>query len=108
MSHHHDHDHDHNHDHDHDHSHHHGHDHHHGHAHSHAPLSFADKLVKLLDHWVQHNDHHAADYRKWARDASENGQANVAEQLASAAELTDTISERLREAGEKVKPVPDA
>ena len=96
MSHHHDHDHNHDHD--------HGNDHHHGHAHSDAPLSFSEKLVKLLDHWVQHNDHHAEDYRKWARDAREKGQMEVAELLDSAAELTDTISGRFREAEGKVHP----
>ncbi|PID40680.1 MAG: hypothetical protein CR984_01880 [Proteobacteria bacterium] len=97
MSHHHDHDH-----HGHD---HHDHDQHHGHAHSHAPLSFAEKLVKLLEHWLQHNDHHAEDYRKWALDARQNNQAAVADLLNQAADLTDTISERFREAREKVDPV---
>jgi len=96
MSHHHDHDHDH------DHDHQHGQDHHHGHAHSHAPLSFSEKLVRLLDHWIQHNDHHAEDYRKWAQDARENGQTEVADLLESATELTGSISDRLREAGSKV------
>ena len=105
MSHHHDHDH--SHDHDHDHGHHHGHDHHHGHAHSHAPLSFADKLTKLLDHWIQHNDHHAEDYRKWAGQARENGQAAVADQLDAAADLTDAISAHFRDAGEQVNPDAD-
>lgn len=89
--------------HDHDHDHGHGHDHHHGHAHSHVPLSFSEKLVKLLDHWIQHNDHHAEDYRKWAQDARDNDQAAVADLLESAADLTGTISEQLREAGGKVK-----
>jgi propanediol dehydratase small subunit len=91
----------HHHDHDHDHQ---GHDHHHGHAHSHASLSFPEKLTKLLDHWIQHNDHHAGDYRKWAQDARDNGQPAVAELLESAAELTDTISDRFREAGDNVRP----
>ncbi len=86
--------------HDHDHSH----DHHHGHAHSHAPLSFSAKMAKLLNHWIQHNDHHAEAYRKWAGQARENGQAAVAEQLDAAAELTDAISERFRNAGDVVKP----
>jgi hypothetical protein len=90
------------HDHDHHHDHQHGHDHHHGHGD--APLSFSEKLVKLLDHWIQHNDHHAEDYRKWAKDARENGQVEVADLLVSAAELTGSISERLREAGGKVHP----
>lgn len=91
MSHHHEHDHG-----------HHGNDHHHGHAHRQVNLSFPEKLAKLLDHWIQHNDHHAEDYRKWARDAKENGQAAVADLLLSAADLTDTISDRFREAGERV------
>jgi hypothetical protein len=62
-------------------------------------------LVKLLTHWVQHNDHHAADYRQWAQDARENNQAAVADLLDQAADLTDTISDRFREAGEKIEPV---
>jgi hypothetical protein len=95
MSHHHDHDHDH----DHDHHHHHDHD----HAHSHGSLSFSEKLVKLLEHWIQHNDHHAEDYRKWADQSRENGQEAVAELLDSAAELTVAITQRFREAGGKVK-----
>ncbi len=88
----------------HHHDHHNGHDHHHGHAHSQAPLSFAEKLVKLLEHWVQHNDHHAQDYRQWANDARENRQGAVADLLDQAADLTDTISKHFREAGDKVRP----
>lgn len=104
MSHHHDHDHHHDHAQSHDHDHdHHDHDHHHGHAHSPVPLSFPEKLVKLIDHWIQHNDHHAEDYRKWAREAQENNQAAVADLLESAAELTDSISDRFREAAGNVK-----
>jgi hypothetical protein len=88
----------------HDHGHgydHYGHEHHHGHAHSHTPLSFSEKLVKLLDHWMKHNDHHVEDYLKWARAARENGQPAVAELLENAAELTGKISERFRMAADK-------
>lgn len=94
----------HDHDHHHGHDHHHDpiHDHHHGHASGQGSLPFDAKLVKLLDHWVQHNDHHAEDYRKWARDARAHGHPEVADLLASAAELTDRISDRFREAGAKV------
>jgi hypothetical protein len=84
---------------------HHDHDHQdHDHSHRSVPLSFAEKLTKLLDHWTQHNDHHAADYRKWAQDARDNGQTVVADLLDSAAELTDRISNRFREASENVRP----
>ena len=87
----------------HDQDHHHNHDHHHGHAHSHTQMTFPEKLVKLLDHWIDHNDHHAADYRKWAQEATDNGFKEVGELLESAAELTGTISDRFREAGKKAK-----
>ena len=90
------------------HHHHHHHDpddgHDHGHSHSQAPLSFAEKLTKLLDHWIQHNDHHAEDYRKWAHEARQNNQPGVAVQLESAAELTDAISDRFRNAAATVQP----
>jgi len=86
-------------------SHHHEHDHthHHGHHHGHSTMSFPDKLAKLLDHWIDHNDHHTEDYRKWAKEARENGQEDVAVLLESVAQLTGTISDRFREAGEKIK-----
>ena len=119
MSHHHDHDHSHDHDHDHSHDHahghshdhdhhhhdhhHHGHDHHHGHAHDASSLSFAEKLEKLLDHWVQHNDHHVTDYRGWAEQARDNGQSEVADLLNAAADLTESVSQRFREARNKIK-----
>ncbi|GAB6908163.1 conserved hypothetical protein [Desulfosarcina cetonica] len=98
--------HDHGHDHDHEHSHDHGHDHHHhhGHTHSHdAPLSFSQKLEKLLTHWIQHNDHHVEDYRQWAEEAGKNDQAAVAELLKAAAELTETVTQRFREARGQIK-----
>ena len=56
MSHHHDHDHSHGHAHDHDHSHEHAHDHAHQ---THDTLSFEEKMIKLLEHWIKHNDDHA-------------------------------------------------
>lgn len=98
MSHHHEHDHQN------DHEHHHGHDHCHGHSHRQSPLSFSEKLATILDHWIQHNGHHAEDYRQWAKNARDNGQAAAAQMLESAAELTETISGRLREAAATVQP----
>ena len=104
MSHDHDHGH-HHHDHDHDHDHH-DHDHvHHHHDHDHSPstMTFSEKLTKLMDHWIQHNDHHVEDYRKWAQEARENDQAAVAGELDAVAELTETISGHFRKAAESIK-----
>jgi hypothetical protein len=71
-------------------------------------MSFAQKLAKLLDHWIEHNDHHIGDYRKWAAQARENDQAAVADLLDAAAELTGSVSARFREAAGKVRPdAPD-
>jgi hypothetical protein len=82
----------------------HNHDHHHGSSCTQAPLSFPEKLSRLLDHWIQHNDHHAGDYRKWAQEARDHDQTAAADLLESAAELTDAISDRFRQAGESVQP----
>jgi hypothetical protein len=61
-------------------------------------------LTRLLDHWIEHNDHHISDYRKWAEQARENDQAAVADLLDAAAQLTGSVSDRFREAARKVTP----
>ena len=35
--------------------------------------SDVEKLRALLPHWIEHNDEHAADFRKWAAKAGEAG-----------------------------------
>lgn len=95
---HHHHDHDHNHDHDHDHVHH-----DHDHDQSSSTMTFAEKLSKLMNHWIQHNDHHVEDYRKWAREARENDQQAVAKELDAVADLTETISGHFRKAAENIE-----
>lgn len=96
--------------HDHSHPHGHGHPHHHGHDHgSHpgcgenastdehapSPLSTKEKLAKMLDHWVHHNQDHVASYRLWAQRARSEGLPAVADALETVAqkslELTDLL-----------------
>ena len=86
MSHHHDHHHD-----DHDHHHHH-HEHHHHHHDDAGSLTDADKLAKLLEHWIGHNGDHVANYRDWSRRAAAMGQQEAAELLEEAAEATTSVS----------------
>jgi len=51
---------------------HHHHHHHHDHDHEiESTLSFDEKMIKLLEHWVKHNDDHAETYRGWAKKAKE-------------------------------------
>jgi hypothetical protein len=45
-------------------------DHHHpDHGHP-AELSLDDKLIKLLEHWIRHNQEHAKTYGDWAEKAA--------------------------------------
>ena len=107
--------HDHSHDHDHSHGHSHGHDHghshcdhhhDHGHTHSHeaaSSMSDKDKLAKLLEHWVGHNDDHAGNYRQWAEKATAAGLDSAAGLLSEVADLTDQITEKFRQAKKSIE-----
>ena len=70
-------------------SHHHDHSgqgHHHHHEGEEAPaLSLAEKLEKLLDHWIRHNADHAETYRAWAGRARAEGMEEIAGLLDQAA-----------------------
>jgi hypothetical protein len=82
------------------------HDHHH---HPHHPaaeqptLSFKQKLLKLLDNWLQHNAYHAAGYRDWAARARENGLADAAALLEEAAGMTLEINRKFEAAARAAK-----
>ena len=94
MSHHHDHDHSHEHAHDHAHSHEHAHDHAHQ---THDTLSFEEKMIKLLEHWIKHNDDHADSYRDWAQKAQANGMPDAGALLGEVAEMTTDITGKFKE-----------
>ena len=71
---------------------------HHHHDHSHSPasteggLSETEKILKLLHHWIHHNDDHAANYSDWARKAEGMGFPEAAQRLDAAAEMTLAIT----------------
>jgi len=91
----------HHHEHEHEHDHCHDHDHDHGHHHHHevqTEMSFEEKMVKLLDHWIRHNDDHAGTYRGWAEKARENHMEATAELLKEAAQMTVAINSRFEAA----------
>ena len=73
-------------------------DHHHHDHDSHEEIPFDDKLVKLLSHWIKHNEDHALNYRNWAEKAKTNGNGQVAELLEEAAEMSLTINEKFEAA----------
>ena len=71
---------------------HHHHDHHDHEMHS--SLSFEEKMIKLLEHWIKHNDDHAQTYRDWAQKAKEKNKIKSALMLEDAAEMTLAISKK--------------
>ncbi len=80
-----------------------GHDHRHSpHSHEHSDLSTTpsetDKLVKIMAHWISHNEDHARSYREWAERAGRLGQTQVAQILQSVADDTLQQNHRLAEA----------
>jgi hypothetical protein len=68
---------------------------HHHHDHEiHSSLSFDEKMIKLLEHWIKHNDDHAQTYRDWAQNAKEKNKIKAALMLEDAAEMTLLISKK--------------
>ena len=87
-------------------THHHDHDHHHNHNHDHdiqSTLSFDEKMIKLIEHWIKHNDGHAATYRDWAKKAKEKDKDKAASLLEDAAGMTLMISKKFEEVAELFK-----
>ena len=93
----------------HDHDHHHHHDHHshsHDHHHDSAPLSLKEQLATLIAHWVDHNESHKGNYLTWAERAREGGYGDAADLIEEIAGITETVTEKLKQAQEKVRTAP--
>ena len=76
------------------------------HHHHHDPeteMPFPEKLEKILEHWLKHNEDHAATYRSWAQQARDNGLENAAAQLDTAASMTMEISGKFQAALDRPK-----
>jgi len=76
---------------------HHDHD-HHDHTHGNLEMTFEEKIEKLLDHWIKHNDDHAKTYRGWADQAKLNHLDEVAAIIDEAAEMNLTINKKFETA----------
>ena len=80
----------------------HGHDHHDHHHHDHAQgqleMTFEEKIAKLLEHWIKHNDDHASTYRGWADQAKQNHLDEVAAIIEEAAGMNLAINEKFEQA----------
>ncbi len=61
-------------------------------------LSVKEKLAKLLDHWIQHNNDHANTYKDWGKKAKEDDMDTLGGLLQEAADLTLEINKKFTEA----------
>lgn len=61
-------------------------------------LSFDEKLIKLLEHWLKHNESHAVTYRDWAEKAKEKNMVAAGSLLEDAAEMAMLINRKFEEA----------
>ncbi len=81
--------------------HHHVHDHDHhqpDHQHGTTEMTFEEKIIKLLEHWIKHNDDHAKTYRGWADQAKENHLEEIAAIIEEAAEMNLAVNEKFEQA----------
>ena len=67
-----------------------------------ATMTDGDKVRALLPHWIEHNDEHAAEFRRWAEKVHAAGQEEVAEEIALAAKELGWVNEALSAALEKL------
>ena len=80
--------------------------HHEHHHHDHevkSELTFDEKLIKLLDHWLKHNDDHAGNYRDWAEKARQNQLEAVGALLEDVCDLTAEINAKFESAAKLVR-----
>jgi hypothetical protein len=66
-------------------------------------MTDSEKLLKLMDHWVAHNNDHVGNYLQWSKKAEKLGFGQVGQLLKDAAELTHAISEKFMQAKEAIK-----
>ncbi|MFO8102417.1 MAG: hypothetical protein R6U37_09695 [Dehalococcoidia bacterium] len=62
-----------------------------------------EKLKQLLEHWIEHNEEHAAEFREWAVKAKDLGEADISDQLLEAANQIERSNEILGQASAKMK-----
>lgn len=75
---------------------HHDHDHHHHDEAAGQTLSFEDKLVKIFEHWVRHNESHAETYVEWSRKAKAQGLEGIAALLDDISQISDRLTDKLK------------
>ena len=65
-------------------------------------LSEKEKLGKLLDYWIKHNEEHAKTYLEWSKKADDQGLKDVVRLLEEASELTMSTNQLFKRALERL------
>jgi len=76
---------------------------HHHHHEIQSTLSFNEKLIKLLEHWIKHNEDHAKTYKDWAVKAKEKNMVGADFLLEDSAEMTMLINKKFEEAAKLIR-----
>ena len=73
------------------------------HDHPSPELSFDEKLIKLLEHWIRHNQEHAKTYGDWAEKAAADSKREVSILLDEAVSLSMDLNRKFEKALAKVR-----
>jgi hypothetical protein len=57
-----------------------------------------EKLSVVIEHWIEHNESHLGEYRKWAQRAGEMGLGSVKSEIDEAMEMLSKLNGRLGKA----------
>ena len=60
-------------------------------------MNEVDKLRVLIPHWIEHNEEHAGEFRRWAEEAG-----SATEDILNAADLMSRVNQSLAIALEKL------
>jgi len=77
---------------------HHTHGHAHGSGHGHPDAETLQKLLKMLEHWIEHGDGHAENYRVWAMKASGAGEEEIAREIHLAINDNESVKQHIKRA----------
>ncbi len=56
------------------------------------------KLTVVVEHWIEHNESHSGEYKKWAKEAGELGLASVKAEIEEAMAKISQANEHLAKA----------
>ena len=66
-------------------------------------LSFNEKMIRILTHWIAHNTDHAKTYEIWAERAKENALEEAGVLLEEASKMALLVNEKFAKAIQYVK-----